>query len=75
MSAEEETWFEIRDVGKIQDKDQAIAALRELQENEKAEGSHEALHRNADAILCSLLISLGYEDVVREFAKIEKWYA
>jgi hypothetical protein len=32
-------------------------------------------HIKADEILCDLLKSLGYEDVVVEFNKIGKWYA
>jgi hypothetical protein len=32
-------------------------------------------HVEADEVLCELLISLGYEDVVEEYRKIEKWYS
>jgi hypothetical protein len=32
-------------------------------------------HVDADIVLCELLISLGYEDVVDEYRKIEKWYS
>lgn len=42
------------------------------------EGKHgdvESAHIYADEIICKLLISLGYEDVVDEFHKVERWYA
>ena len=35
----------------------------------------ERAHINADEILCELLTELGYCDVVKEYNKIEKWYA
>lgn len=34
----------------------------------------EAAHRFADDILCDLLTSLGYVDVVAEYRKIHKFY-
>jgi hypothetical protein len=35
----------------------------------------EAAHSMADEILCELLNKLGFEDVVKEYDKIEKLYA
>ena len=35
----------------------------------------EAVHGIADDILCDLLIDLGFQDVVDEYNKVEKWYA
>ncbi|MBS9405627.1 hypothetical protein KG088_18725 [Halomonas sp. TRM85114] len=32
-------------------------------------------HEEADEVLCKLLISLGYDDVVDAYRRIEKWYA
>jgi hypothetical protein len=32
-------------------------------------------HLKADDILCDLLRSLGYEDVVQAYLNVEKWYA
>ncbi|MBS9405375.1 hypothetical protein KG088_17325 [Halomonas sp. TRM85114] len=32
-------------------------------------------HVDADKVLCELLTSLGYEDVVEEYRKIDKWYS
>jgi len=48
-----------------------IERLHELQ----GDGDPEATHAAADAVLCDLLRALGYEDVVGEWEKIEKWYA
>jgi hypothetical protein len=34
----------------------------------------ETAHGFADKILCDFLLSLGYEDMVKEFDKIKRWY-
>ena len=35
----------------------------------------EAAHSRADDILVEILISLGLNDIVNEYEKINKWYA
>mgnify|MGYP007046703479 CR=1 FL=1 len=35
----------------------------------------EADHSSADKVLCQLLRSLGYDEVVNEYELIDKWYA
>lgn len=45
--------------------------LKALQSNP----DKEVAHNQADKILCDLLNSLGYHDVVKEFENLEKWYA
>lgn len=52
-------------------REQAIANLQDLINS----GDTEIAHSNADDILCQLLISLGYQDVVDAWNKIDKWYA
>jgi len=47
----------------------AREALRALQR----EGDHE--YRAADDILCTFLEELGYEEIVKEYHKIRKWFA
>lgn len=32
-------------------------------------------HSNAEDILCELLEDLGYNELITEFKKLEKWYA
>ncbi len=32
-------------------------------------------HKKADNVLCSLLVSLGYADIVELYEEVEKWYA
>jgi hypothetical protein len=49
---------------------EAIDQLREIQEI----GDLKVGHRMADDVLCRLLHSLGYRDVVAEYNKIGKWY-
>lgn len=39
------------------------------------EGDYEMAHSEADNILCDLLETLGYKDVVESWRKIGKWYA
>jgi hypothetical protein len=49
---------------------EAVDELREIQEiNDLKVG-----HRLADDVLCRLLHSLGYRDVVAEYNKVGKWY-
>lgn len=35
----------------------------------------EAAHYRADEILCDLLVSLGYDEIVKAYNKITKWYS
>lgn len=50
---------------------QAIEELKKLQHNDDLEATHGV----ADDILCKLLIAIGYDDVVKEWEKVPKWYA
>ena len=52
-------------------REEAIAELIECQNN----GDTEAAHGIADDVLCRLLDSLGYGDVVAEYHKVAKWFA
>ena len=51
-------------------KEEAIELLRHHANNPDREEAHVA----ADRVLCILLTTLGYADVVDEWHKIEKWY-
>lgn len=42
---------------------------------EQSNGDTEMAHSNADDVLCELLRSLGYSDVVDEYEKVDKWFA
>ena len=50
------------------------AAVIERLKVENKSGDTEAAHVEADKILMYLLIRLGYQDVVDEYDKIDKWY-
>ena len=51
-------------------------AIKELKKLQNEYGDKEFQHKQGDRILCRLLTSLGYKDVVREWARIpEKWWA
>jgi hypothetical protein len=52
-------------------KKEAIEEMKTIQSDRDIEGAH----INADALLCKLLVELGFSDVVAEYKKIEKWYA
>ena len=49
-------------------KEEAIDRLKELQQQSKSE----LTHIYADDVLCELLFSLGYKDVVNEWCKVKK---
>ena len=50
--------------------EEALQSLKEIDHNDP-----EAGHAEADEILCDFLVSFGYEEIVREYKKIDKWYA
>lgn len=51
-------------------------AVKELKETQESNDDPDTAHRRADCVLCSLLTSLGYEDVVEVYNAVEpKWYA
>ena len=52
-------------------REEAIAKLRALHTSYDPESDHV----EADKVICELLISPGYEDVVIEFDNVDKWYA
>lgn len=52
-------------------REQALAALIECRQS----GDTEAAHGDADRVLCDLLISLGYQDIVTAWKAVPKWYA
>ncbi len=52
-------------------REEALDAMRAAAEP----GDPEASHYAADGILCKLLISLGYQDVVDLWKDVDKWYA
>lgn len=55
---------------KVKTREDAIQQLKECHT-----GDTEADHGEADDIICNLLATLGYEDVVTEWRKVPKWYA
>lgn len=52
-------------------REEVIEKLVELQESNDTEKAH----GEADDLLCQLLDSLGFKDVVNAYIEIEKWYA
>ena len=52
-------------------KEDAIKKLKECQNN----WDIETAHYEADNVLCNLLSSLGYYDVIKEYVKVDKWFA
>ena len=52
-------------------REDAINQLKDQQDSTDTE----CAHCEADDIICELLESLGYKDVVEEYNKIDKWFA
>lgn len=52
-------------------REEAIAALEDADDEYDIEEGH----GRADDILCELLTTLGYADVVAAWQKVDKWYA
>ena len=50
-------------------------AIEELEVIDKVDDDREVAHIDADGVLCELLTSLGYKDVVTAYHNISKWYA
>ena len=49
-----------------------VIIMKMIQETHKGDVEH--AHVTADKYLCNLLKELGYDRVVDEYEKIEKWY-
>jgi hypothetical protein len=52
-------------------REDAIVALKALQ----TDSDPEAEHAEADEILCRLLKTFGFDEVIEEWWKVKKWYA
>lgn len=51
-------------------------ALEQMQEYvQLSKGDTEGVHGDADDLLCEILKQLGWNKVVEEYEKVEKWYA
>jgi len=51
--------------------DEAINLLDTISESEDCE----IAHIDADAVLCEILETLGYSELVDKYKRINKWYA
>lgn len=54
-------------------KEQALTEMTYLATQNNDDPEHN--HGEADRILCDLLDSLGYQEIVTAYNKITKWYA
>ena len=52
-------------------REEAIETLKALAKDDDTE----VAHKEADVVLCQLLFTLGYKDVVTEYHRVGKWYA
>ena len=59
---------------KVKTKDE-IAAARMRNIGKENGGDLEGSHGDADALLCEILREHGYNELVNEFHKLDKWYA
>lgn len=49
--------------------------LKEMRDLQNNSGDLESVHIFADDLLCEMLKTLGYTEIVEAFEKIDKWYA
>ena len=61
--------------GKIMITDKQLKAIKKELRRYAKYYDQEMAHIEADYIICKLLIDLGYEDVVKLYDKVPKWYA
>ena len=54
-------------------KEKYLTKLIEIQSN--YDGDTECRHIYEDALLCELLIELGYEEIVNQYKETGKWYS
>lgn len=52
-----------------------VKLLKEIRDQEAETGDTEVAHGNADDTLISLLLDLGFKEVVDSYDDIPKWYA
>lgn len=56
--------------------DKYLNRMKEVKQKYEVEANDtEVAHYLADKVLCDLLESLGYVELVEEFNNLEKWYA
>jgi hypothetical protein len=55
--------------------DEARAHFIRLLKEQQVNGDFEAAHSRADDILCAVLDTLGYDDIVMEWSEVGKYYA
>lgn len=54
---------------------EAVIKIKEIVEKQKKDRDNESAHLNADDLLCNILYSLGYEELVEISHNMPKWYA
>ena len=67
----------VGEFGMMQTSDEIVMTREEAIERlKKAQGcgDTERSHEGADEVLCEVLLTLGYGDVVEEYRNVEKWY-
>ena len=63
--------FEMNEEKRKQLIKKTVAKLRHIRETEDTESGHAA----ADSVLCELLVTLRFEEVVQEYNEQDKWFA
>jgi hypothetical protein len=54
---------------------EAVELIKDKLIKEQSNDDTEIAHCNADDLLCDLLVELGFVDIVKEYSRIDKWYA
>ena len=64
-------YYSLKSESKVITDDEAYLEAKEINEEEDTETSHVKL----DDLLCKVLLSLGYDRLVKEFQSSDKWYS
>ena len=59
----------------MDEKDKQILVERMKKIAAKSKENEEQAHIEADNVLCSLLVTLGYKDLIDVYQSVGKWYS
>ena len=55
--------------------EESTAQMKRIAHQGEQLGDYERCHGEADGLLCTVLVQLGYADLVKAYHQVPKWYA
>lgn len=55
--------------------EESTAQMKRIANQGEQLGDYERCHGEADGLLCTVLVQLGYADLVKAYHQVPKWYA